>query len=265
MVKDSSAWGSRVGVEAALLAARGFTGRPAELFGVPGGSSRNLEHEGFSLEDLWSDLGSRWRIDELYFKPYPVCRWTHPAVEATLQLRAEHALESRDVVSVEIGTFAAATSLSTRQPVDTEEAQYSLPFVVASALCAGRLGVDQITGPALKDDEILRLSSAVTLNVDASYSARFPAERLADVTIHLANGTSVEVWGATARGDPTTPLSDDEISAKFFAWSSPILGAPRAGNLASEIARLDEKESDITELLNFIMHPVGNDQIDTKG
>lgn len=63
MVKDGSGWGALAGVAAAQLAAEGFTGAPALL-------TRDAQ--------LWSDLGTRWRILEQYLKPYPVCRWRSP-------------------------------------------------------------------------------------------------------------------------------------------------------------------------------------------
>lgn len=61
MVKDGSGWGAFAGVSAAYLARDGFTGAPAVTL------------EAADQADLWSDLGSRWRIMEQYLKPWPVC------------------------------------------------------------------------------------------------------------------------------------------------------------------------------------------------
>ena len=68
MVKDGSGWGALAGVSAAYLAAEGFTGAPAVLVD---------DHP-----EIWGSLGARWAIMEQYLKPYPVCRWAQPAVEA---------------------------------------------------------------------------------------------------------------------------------------------------------------------------------------
>lgn len=56
MVRDGTAWGAPSGVGAALLAARGFTGAPAHLL--------------VTDDDLWADLGQRWRLPEHYLKPF---------------------------------------------------------------------------------------------------------------------------------------------------------------------------------------------------
>src|SRR5436305_436110 len=78
MVKDGSGWGAHVGLAAALLARDGFTGAPA------------LTVERDDAGPFWSDLGTRWRIGEQYFKAYPVCRWAQPAIEAALDLQRAH-------------------------------------------------------------------------------------------------------------------------------------------------------------------------------
>src|SRR5690606_11554666 len=82
MVKDGSGWGAMVGAVAALLAREGFTGAPAVT----------VEDE--AVAGYWDDLGTRWRMLEQYFKPYPVCRWAQPAMEAAAQLRRDDAFDA---------------------------------------------------------------------------------------------------------------------------------------------------------------------------
>jgi 2-methylcitrate dehydratase PrpD len=118
MVKDGSGWGAHVGLTAALLARDGFTGAPA----------LTVEHDHSNA--CWTDLGSRWRISEQYFKAYPVCRWAQPAIEAALALQRTHDFTDGEIVSVEIETFREAVLLGSgcAAPETTEDAQYSLPF-----------------------------------------------------------------------------------------------------------------------------------------
>ena len=52
MVKDGSGWGAMSGVNAAYLAKEGFSGSPA------------ITVEDESLSYIWSDLGSKWYINE---------------------------------------------------------------------------------------------------------------------------------------------------------------------------------------------------------
>ncbi|MDQ3456304.1 MAG: MmgE/PrpD family protein [Actinomycetota bacterium] len=94
------------------------------------------------------------RILEQYFKPYPVCRWAHPAIDAALELRRTGPVE---VVAVEVVTFHEAAQRTWRRPVTTEQAQYSLPFPVAVALLRGGLTAADNTRDAVTDEAVLRL------------------------------------------------------------------------------------------------------------
>lgn len=130
------------------------------------------------VRDLWSDLGRRWRMTEMYFKPYPICRWAQPAVEAALTLRRTHGVTPEAVAAVEVETFHEAVRLDQHRPATTEEAQYSLPFPVAAAIVAGRLAPGDISGAALKDPAILAMSDRITLREADDLNARFPPSAL---------------------------------------------------------------------------------------
>ncbi len=132
MVKDGSGWGAMAGVTAACLAREGFTGAPA------------ITVEGEAVEEYWRDLGERWRIAEQYMKPYPVCRWAQPAMEAVAQLRRDHQFAAGAIESITVTTFSEATRLAVRSPGSTDAAQYSLPFPVAALLVRGRLGPAEV-------------------------------------------------------------------------------------------------------------------------
>ena len=118
MTKDACGWGALLGTSAALLAQHGFTSA-ASVFPAEDGET--------------GDLGDRWRVLEVYVKKFPCCRWSHPAIEAAIRLRAAAGLEPEDVVRVQVRTFAAAAALATGTPRTTEEAQYSLAWPVAVA------------------------------------------------------------------------------------------------------------------------------------
>ena len=253
MVKDSSAWGCRVGVEAAVLARRGFTGRPAELINGPVGLGRESPEASRTVGALWSDLGERWRILELYFKPFPICRWAQPAVEAVLRLRSAHSVSPSEVIGIDVGTFAQAVALDTCEPADTEEAQYSLPYSVAAALHAGRLAAAEVSGSALQDSEVARLSRLVRLREVTEYSHRFPAERLADVGLEMSDGTRIELYGVATRGDPASPLGEEEIGEKFRGLCEPLLGVDRTKQIESAVASLDEDSASAAGLVELIV------------
>lgn len=226
MVKDGSGWGAMAGVSAAYLAADGFTGAPA------------LTVEAAELRDVWADLGSRWRILEQYFKAYPICRWGQPAVEAVLSVVREHALDAEAIDGIEISTFHEATRLAARAPANTEQAQYSLPFPVASSVVFGTVGANEISEPALADPRVLRLSEGMILSESEAFNRRFPAERWASATLTLRDGRMIRSAPMTARGDPEDPLPDADLVAKYYSLAGPALGVDRSTLIEASVTAL---------------------------
>lgn len=215
MLKDGSGWGALAGVSAALLAEAGFTGAPA------------LTLTSEAVADIWEDLGKRWYIIEQYFKAYPVCRWAQPAVEAVRELRRNPGFDIEVIEQIHVYSFHQAVRLHKVHPSTTEEAQYSLPFSVASALLDDIVTAQAIaeTSDGLFQPMRKLLASKVQMHEFSAYSDLFPAERWAHVRLVMSDGRELSSKPAIARGNPENPLSSDELIDKFHALSKPFLSA----------------------------------------
>jgi 2-methylcitrate dehydratase PrpD len=239
MLKDGIGWGASVGAAAAALARRGFTGIPS------------LFDSGDAARAVLDDLGRRFLIHDLYFKPYACCRWAHPAIDGALA--AAHALgvAGGTITRVRVHTFEAATHLTPSAPRTTEEAQFSLPWPVACALLDGAVGPDQVLEAALRSPARARLAARVEMVVDPDLEARFPEQALAWVEVEAPGGRSARSPVMAARGDAGAPLSDEELEAKFGGLVVPVLGAEGAAALAAAIAGLPRAPSldDLAALL----------------
>lgn len=225
MLKDGSGWGAMTGVMAGLLAAEGFTGAPA------------ITVEGEATVDLWTDLGTSWRILDQYFKPVAVCRWAQPAIRAARELVAEHRLDWREIEKIDVRAFHEATRLWVRAPQDTEAAQYSLPFALAASLVHGRLSAAELGGANLQHPEVLALAERVVMTEHEPYNAVFPGRRMSDVTLTMRDGRQVASPATEAAWDPEDQPTDDELRAKFDWLTQPVLGAARASALGAVLWR----------------------------
>ena len=242
MLKDGSGWGAMAGVSAAYLAADGFTGAPAITITDP------------ALAPIWSDLGTKWIIDDQYFKPYPICRWAQPAVEAALGLLETHPVDPEQIAEVHVHTFHEAARLTTALPTTTEEAQYSLPFPVAAALRRGRLTAIEVTD-ALDDAKIRDLSTRVTIIEDDGHNTAFPGRRYGRVTMVMNDGHRFASADHEPRGEPESPLDDAELLAKYHALADPVLGERRAGEIATLVGDLD-RPGVLPRLLDQLANPI---------
>jgi 2-methylcitrate dehydratase PrpD len=171
--------------------------------------------EGEAEAPFWRDLGDAWEITRHYLKPYPVCRWAQPAMDAAADLISRHHIDPRDIAGIEIRTFDAAVRLGTRAPRTTEEAQYALGFPVAAIAARGALGAAELGDDGLRDPAIAVMLDRIRVVEDLRLTARFPAERLAAVEITLRDGRRFASAPTVARGDPEHALADAEVSAKF--------------------------------------------------
>jgi 2-methylcitrate dehydratase PrpD len=242
MVKDGSGWGAMVGVSAGYLAAEGFTGAPA------------VTVEAAEHDELWADLGARWRILEIYFKPYPVCRWAQPAMEAAKGLVRQHAISANDIQSIEIESFDYAVRLGGPTPTTTEEAQYSIVFPLAALLARGQFGAAEISGDGLNDGEARAIAARITLRENPDFTRRFPAERLAKVSIRRRDGSVVASPPTPARGEADEPLGDEALLTKFRDLASELT-TKRRTTIEESVRRLDIEEGALCRLLDAALAP----------
>jgi 2-methylcitrate dehydratase PrpD len=204
MTKDACAWGASVGVSAALMAKGGFTATRAEYLETADAG----------------DLGATWRVEELYLKAYPCCRWGQGAIRAALEAGGGHALAPDDVERIEIRTFAAADALAKVAPSTTEEAQYNLIWPVATVVVRGAFTVADVLGPWDAPD-IAALAARTVVRVDDALTAAFPARRLTAVDLLLRDGRTLAAGPLEARGEPGEPGWLEVVDEKVRAHVDP--------------------------------------------
>lgn len=200
-----------------------------------------------------SGLGQVFEGENLSFKPWPSCRGTHPFVEAALTLRARHAFQPFEIEHVRASVsdmfkmlcepFAQKCS-----PATANDAKFSVPFTTAAALVHGRLGLSEFLPSALRDEEVTSLAQRVRCQV------RPPAQDDAlrgTLTVVLRNGRQWEEAVDRPLGDPSRPLNDFALQAKFTDCASHAavpLGQEQAQHLARAITALDSAD-DLSALL----------------
>ncbi len=121
------------GIQAALLAQRGFSGDPQVLEGEFG-FWRFVGALGCDWEHLTRDLGSYWTIPETWFKVYPVILYTNPGVALTRQIVREHNISLDAIEHVEIATNRTNEVQAGKEILDAMDAWTSYPYNVAVGL-----------------------------------------------------------------------------------------------------------------------------------
>ena len=202
------------GVFAAVLAQTGFTGA-RDIFTGRFGFFELYQPGGHDASVLLRDLGTAFRGDELSFKPYPCGRPLHGAIDAALAARAQLGIARPDeiaAVTIEADPAGHADQFARgpakRRPTQVVEAQFAQPFLVATALAHGRIGIGDVAG--LGDAAVLALSDRIA---GVARDGR-PKGSLA-ITVARSDGRSATIEAGAPSGSPRQPLSDAQLAAKF--------------------------------------------------
>jgi 2-methylcitrate dehydratase PrpD len=206
------------GITAALMAKAGVTGAKNSLEGE-WGFYRQYAHGDFSREILTEDLGKRFEGVNVAIKPYPCCRGIHPAIDATLALTDCETFRANDIREIILSVTDAHKSLlcqpeesklSPRSPVD---AQFSIPWGVASAIVGRRVGLDDFTDSAIKNREVLEVTRKMRVEVDNSLHR--PGPEPTRVKIVTYEGKAFEKVVEHPLGCMERPMSFEDCARKF--------------------------------------------------
>ena len=227
MNKDGVPFGVMTGVLALKAAQCGFTG------------NKNLL-EADEYKHYLDDLGEKYQVMDLYFKPYTCCRWGHPAIDACVGLMKENGITAEDIAEATIHTFHRATLLSKIVPQSTDEAQYNIAYPVAAALVYGDFGFAQVRDENLGDPKVVDMMGKLHFAVDPKLDAQFPARRICRAEIVTKDGRKFVSAECEPRGEAHENISVQWLADKFRRITGPVLTDEAQEKLLSMICGEDD-------------------------
>ncbi|HVB46711.1 MAG TPA: MmgE/PrpD family protein [Streptosporangiaceae bacterium] len=243
-------WAAHAALTAAGLAARGMTGPPTVFEGRFGFFQAFLSGQ-YNADAIVGDLGERWEVPGIFFKPYPANHFTHAGIDAAMALRAK-GVAIADVTHLQLGV-AAPTVHTIGEPIDVKrapqtgyQAQFSGPYTVVTALMGGGgLGVslDDFTDQAAQDPARRAHLHKVEVVADPRCTELFPEQFPAVLTARLTDGSVIVEEVMHNRGGPGRPLSDADLDRKFNDNACRMLPPGNAANIKEAVARLDQLPS----------------------
>src|ERR1700749_3995721 len=239
-------------VYAASLAKRGFTG-PKGLFEGPYGLELMFAQP--IIVD-WDDP-SLEIITKTVMKKY--CSLIHgqPILEAVLDLKRRNRLTGADVENVRCDVFqgafefAGGGAFGTKdRPQVKEQGDYNLKYLIAAALLDDQLGPAQLEEARIQAPDAQALLMRVEIRPDESFSARYPHELSARVTIRTKDQRVFVKEQNGYEGGLTNPMSWERTVEKFHWLTEAFADEDLRSRIIGEVERLDTSElSDLTKLL----------------
>lgn len=250
-MKNNFGWTAMGGVNAALLAERGFKGNHS-MFDGTRGFWRMAASDRFEPTEI-GDLSESYRTLDVSFKPYSSCRWSHAALDCIGDLKDEiDGTDLERIESIRVETFYEATKLDS-YPRSVFDAQFSLPYVVAVYLLGYPPGFDWLTRERIECETVRDLASTVELIEDEALTERYESrgQMSTRVYIELDDGWEYTASTSHAKGSPENPIDHGELERKFKQLTAPILGEEQSRELKQCVLTIEEKNS-VRELCSLL-------------
>lgn len=158
-------------------------------------------------------LNGTYAIMKSYTKPYASCRYTHPSVEAAVQLRTEILLNEVEKINIRTYDLAVAGHNHTDIP-GSYSAKMSIPYATAVGLIYGKVGMQEFSEETVKNPEVLALTKKCEVVEDENLSAEFPAVQTAIVTVKTKNNEYIKRVDFP-KGEPENPLTAFEFRERY--------------------------------------------------
>ncbi len=244
---------AQAGVYAAVFARRGITAAREVLEGKFGYYPVYQRGE-YDVRSLLEGLGEKFEGLNVTLKKYPCCMHSHAAIDALLDISGEQGLNCDDVdrVTVKINqqgfNFVCLPLEKTRIPRSIPEAQFSLPYAVATALAKRKVFLDDFTEEQIGNLNVLQIAQRIDCLVDPELDKKYPASVTpANVEVRTKKGSVFSRRVVERRGSPTNPLTMEEIEEKF--------------RQCARFARNPMPEHRIGEILHFLREIENQDEV----
>jgi len=199
--------------------------------------------ERFDPQVLVAGLGEEYAISENYFKPYPTCRFTHPALDALEGILREKKISTEEISRVSVSSFKAAVHTSTKAPANVEAMRFSVPYLIAARLSRGRIDLQTLDHDIVHDPQVIELAGRVQMSLSQEYEQMRPGRNPAKVTLHLKDGHVLTHEVLNCLGDPLNPMPQEALVRKFLDLATPVLGKNRTEDFVEKFQTIESVDN----------------------
>ncbi len=227
---------ARNGLQAAMLAMRGFTACTDVLEARQGFLAAH-GHDADAAKV--GDNRNRYWISDTLFKFHAACFDTHAPLEAMRKLLAS-SVDADHVKSVTVSIPAELDkTCNIPWPQKGAEARFSLRFVIASALAnRDTSDIALYSDVSIADPAITKFRDRINVDLAADL---MPISR-AVLRAELTDGTTVELEHDCGRPEVNLQLQHERLRKKFVRLAAPIWSSEKATGLSESIQTFDQLE-----------------------
>ena len=187
------------------------------------------------------------RVTQTVLKKYNAEIHSQTTIEAVLQLRRTHQITVANIDHIDVKVFDVAYNIigggeegGKHRVLIKEQADHSLPYLVAVALLDGQVMPAQYAPERILRSDVQWLIGKVAIHPDAGYSDRFPDEMPSKVTITMRDGPVLQRKVRSCEGSCNLPMSWDAAYRKFEGLAAPYTTKDQREQIADTIATFDQ-------------------------
>ncbi len=183
---------------------------------------------------------------EVGFKPHAACRYAHGPIDLAQDMYWKEKVRVGDVQKITVHMSELAIRQASKLNVtNLNAAMGSTQFGVALALETGGNGLrDYWSGYENKNVHEVA-ANKVTLVAEKEFGL---TGRQAIVEIDTKDGRHLRLRSEEPRGEPTNPLSEDELERKFIGLASMVMKDEAAVRAISQRVMAMDKETNAGEI-----------------
>jgi 2-methylcitrate dehydratase len=246
-------WATRMGVESALLAQRGYSGPEHMIDGKEGlyavfghvdykGTKARFETS-LLIDNLPKSASDHFKIIDCGMKSFPIEALSHAPLTAMMKCVKENNLKAEQVAEIKVEVIARAADIlgdpHKYRPDSKETADHSLPYSLAVGLVDGMVTPLQFKEERVLDKSLIPIMDKVKVVANSEFESLFPKFQPSQVTITTTDGKSFTKRVDVPKGDPRDPMTAEEIGVKFTALGKDVIGQAACRKLADTIMKLE--------------------------
>jgi 2-methylcitrate dehydratase len=236
-----------------FLAMNGITG-PLEVFEGEKGFMDAISGV-FDIDWLREDLD---RVKRTILKRYNAEIHSQAAIQAVLDLHKRHQFCPTEIERIDIETFDVAFNIigggeegdKTTSVRTKEQADHSLPYVIAAAILDGDVMPAQYQPERIQREDVQQLLRRVSITPNSTYSQRFPDELPCRIQVVLRNRETFIKEGRDYPGFVSQPMSWEMARGKFNQLMTPYTSQEERNAIAGAISEFENTR--IRELMQLL-------------
>jgi 2-methylcitrate dehydratase PrpD len=252
-IKFQQSHGAVSGLIAAKLAQQGF-GAAAEILMHPDGGLFSAYAAGGKPEAMLAGLVDDWELMRISLRAWPVAVHLQPVVTGLMKLIVDHDVQASDLTEVRLGISETAYRMhGTVNWDDRFRARLSAPYVTGVVIHDRRCWLEQFTPERVQEPS---LNAFIRDHVKV-HADRDLEDGTATLETFTRSGATHRERVTVAKGEPSNPLTHEEIVQKFRSARTPRISSDAAERAIEMVSRLETLGSmrDVADILRASPKP----------